>query len=206
MKPLMNDDDDDSVARKDTARSAATTLRADRGDPVECSHQHRFAALMLRRGTPKIHVGAERRRNDTLRAEKTKRSAPHRERNDAPPGTERPKRTRTGNGTAGARKRKETPPPQARNDNAPRRERPEPTRRRASGGASSFTRFFGPGFPVRLAPDLRRWRAVPRRAGAGLVGGAPANRVGGRAPEHPCRFVQSRSASRVTSGSRRSYQ
>ena len=130
----------------------------------------------------------------------TTRSAPHRRRNARAPQTRRhrnesepqtdtagarnekpPRRTGPPPCTAGAEKRKETPPPQARTDNAPNPERPEPTRRRASGGASSFTRFSGFRFPVRLAPDLRRWRAVPRRAGAVVVGGAPTDRVGGHA-------------------------
>jgi len=68
--------------------------------------------------------------------------------------------------------RKETPPPQARTDPDQKPERPEPTRRRASGGASSFTRFFrflasglasaGPSSLTRRNPDEL----------GGLVGGA----------------------------------
>ena len=182
--PTMSDDD--SVARKTLDRSAATTLRDDRGDPSSVRSSTARPALWLRPNpgsamipswvkAPRLRNGAPARRTGTLRAEQ--RHAPHhtegatpapRKRNDTEKNPNRqrsthvPETTRPHNEPDRHRapqvqqKRKETPPPQARTDNAPNPERPEPTRRRASGGASSFTRFFGPGFPVRLAPDLRR--------------------------------------------------
>jgi len=208
--PTMSDDD--SVARKTLDRSAATTLRDDRGDPSSVRSSTARPALWLRPNpgsamipswvkAPRLRNGAPARRtvarsarsNDTHRGHTEGATPAPRKRNDT---EKNPNRRRTPQVPETKRphnepdrhrapqvqqKRKETPPPQARTDNAPNPERPEPTRRRASGGASSFTRFSGFRFPVRLAPDLRRWRAVPRRAGAVVVGGAPTDRVGGHA-------------------------
>ena len=148
-----------------------------------------------------VRAGAERRRNDTLRAEQQHASWAHRRRNNRAPQTKR--------------HRKEPEPPTdtagARNDKTPQRTRPTPctagareTKRNTAAAGKDRQRhepgktrtdattrqrrslIFYPVFrlPVpqfRLAPDLRRSRAVPRRAGAVVVGGAPTDRVGGHA-------------------------
>ncbi len=116
------------------------------------------------RGHTEGATTAPRKRNDT---EKN----PNRQRTPQVPETTRPHNEPDRHRAPQVQqKRKETPPPQARNDDATNPERPEPTRRRASGGASSFTRFpssasAGPSSLTRRDPDElgRGWWVVPRR-------------------------------------------
>ncbi len=110
--------------------------------------------------------------NDTLRADQ--RHAPRHTVNETMHLRERNARKEPEPGTAPQVQENEKKHRRRRQGTTTPRGRKDPNRRDDAPAAEPhlLPAFSASGSPVRLAPDLRRWRAVPRRAGAVVVGGA----------------------------------